>query len=599
MTDVNILQGFDTFSGSGKNTVVVGTLGKPVSHLVTQIKVCTSSAEVSEAIEVDASVAVSYGAFSGGAKSKYLHNLDLTTFSVAIVMYASRQQSVARDTVSIPPDIIKGLTDEAAVRSFVLANGDSWVREVTKGSEYIGTFVFKSRTFSEQTAVEAAINAAFSAGATIDSSLSTKLKTALKTSNVEYEIRNFVAGTTKAGPLPGNSVNDIEKMVEYALNFVGAEADQPTTVSFAVEPYERLLGSGVNFSLVTKNRRSFLGNPAHIGWGEMAIRLQQVLNAGREIQGLYRFYGWGDTAFSQRISQVTNDLGDLYDFLSDVDADPVAAYKFTPPESSTAGFPEPDFIVRVPVRKDFLNGGGGGHFQDVSAAQIGQLVRLTSIDIQRGANIDMVIANYSTKFPSEKFFCNHGTPGGGGVGIWELQDGEWITSMHGYMNSYWGSIIVGGLHFQTNKGHSWYTAKDDDALYTQRWEVGPNQVFIGFAGQSGNNVDGLQPLVVEFLPTKWSQVRAAAQYVQRDFAPVRIQNVNGEPAYDQTVAHGTTGYGPPLTAVSCGPFAAPRPVKGRKYKVTVTENGNQHQPIYMYCTFSGGTSQFNINPQSK
>ena len=121
---IELFQGFDTFSGDMKNTVVSGTSGTPAHEAESYYSVCTSLESVQRALKIDASVSGSYGAFSADAKAEYVHDLNLVTNSVVVVVYARNTVTTTMTDATLA-DGLK-LDSAAEVDEFVAENGDAF-----------------------------------------------------------------------------------------------------------------------------------------------------------------------------------------------------------------------------------------------------------------------------------------------------------------------------------------------------------------------------------------------------------------------------------------------------------------------------------------
>jgi len=516
---LELFQGFDTFSGNPRNTVVTGTSGTPTRAATSYVMVCTDLEQLHTALQIDASVSASYGAFSADAKAKYVHDLDLTTNSVTVVVYACNNLTTGRTTALLPPDDVAHLTDSTKVREFVLNKGDSFVSEITKGGEYFATFTFLSQTSDEKTTVEASLQLKAGTPLSLDASVSTKLSSASSSAKVAYKLNQRLIGVSGVTPPAATSPSDIDGMVKFAMAFPSLTVDAPETVSFKVDGYEQILPMSVDFSGITQNRDAFLGTAATPGWGQMIVQLRGVMNDGKAIKNLYDFYGGHqDSDLDSRLRRVQQDLSDLYDHARAVEKDPTTVLPVTPPESCQYGSPEPEWIVVSASDDDFL-AWGGAPFQDVSRDQIAQRTHLDAVEVwvgsENGYGVWRVRSTYSTRFPGNRFAEEHGghgaASGGQESGVLTLADNEFITSMEGWAGSYFRYPILGGLILHTSAGQRWTTAHPP----TEGVQVWPdpanprkdNQTVIGFTGASGDCVNGLRPLAVQFRPVNWRQDR--------------------------------------------------------------------------------------------
>jgi hypothetical protein len=176
---LELFQGFDTFSGNPRNTVVRGTSGTPSNASTSYVSVCTTMDQLLTALQIGASVSGSYKAFTADAKSQYVHDLNLTTNSVVVVVYASNTLTTGMTNAALPGNL--KLTNSTEVSEFVRANGDCFVSQISKGGEYFATFTFMSQTSEEKTAVEASLG--LTAESSIDASVSAKLTTTASSTN--------------------------------------------------------------------------------------------------------------------------------------------------------------------------------------------------------------------------------------------------------------------------------------------------------------------------------------------------------------------------------------------------------------------------------
>ncbi len=522
---MELFQGFDTFSGETRNKVVTGTVeGGGTEIKAAEITVCTDREKLDKALQIDASVSVSYGAFAADAKSEYVQTLNLTTKAVVVVLRASKTTKTTVANASLPAKVTDPLTTQAMVRDFVHLNGDSYVKAVVAGSAYFATFTFMSETEEEKTDVINSLK--FSYGLGDDKaagSMAMNLSTALGSAKVRCDIRHLVIGVKDVKPPTyGRSVAEINNMIKFAIGFSNLPADRAETVSFQVVPYEQLLPGSV-FNRVTQNRRAFLGGHAVTGWGQKIVQLNGVKNDCKIISDLLRLYGNLQASdFDTKYGQVLQDLADLDDHAEAVRNDPTTEATAPAPESFSYGIPAPAFTVRVPVKQNFLNVGRVNSFEDVTPEQIPQGVHLDKVAVRSstgGDRIFQVSATYSTQFPTPNVFTLvHGGGEGSLLPTLNLSHDEFITSMAGWTGHHrYGSgdyMMVTGLDFNTSTGLKWST--DPDHTPTDKWpdeSTSPDgsaiDVFIGFAGSATDDgVECIQPLVLSFRGVKWPGVKA-------------------------------------------------------------------------------------------
>jgi hypothetical protein len=84
-----VFQGYDSVNGQGLSTAVEGTTNRTGAISQVTYTVCTDIETLSQSLQVDQSLSVGYGSFGGvDEKSKFVRSLNVTTYSVSIVVYA-------------------------------------------------------------------------------------------------------------------------------------------------------------------------------------------------------------------------------------------------------------------------------------------------------------------------------------------------------------------------------------------------------------------------------------------------------------------------------------------------------------------------------
>jgi hypothetical protein len=523
MEQIDLYQGFDTFSGEAKNTAVVNvgtSKPTPEAHSHSAVTVATSFKQLQNSLEIDASVAVSYGVFSADAKSKYIHSLDVTTNSVTVVIYANKFETTSRTQVALSSEALKKTTSPESIQDFVREYGDQWVSKVSKGAELFITFTFYCQTKDEKSSLEVSLAGhGVVAGAKIDASLGTKISNAIKTSNVRYSINYEVDGIDKSIDLPKYKDDTnlyVVDLINYALTFSDKTIDKPITISYEVKPYEELFNHTVNFENVTTNRNLFLGNVVNKGWGEQSLQLLILMNTCQTILKTFSNYNYNEPAFIKIYNQIKVDLDYLITFISKVQSNPTIQYSFTKPDSLKYTTAKIRYTVQVPDDgKTFLSGGGGGPYSDFNTNDILNNKLLKSVRVTRdGGTITSLTTVYTSNacFTSNDATDNnneiivlpaniHGSPGIGQVVIdWTLVANEEINEIHGWMGDWVGHSTVNGLSFVSNL-QTESSVIPFPTTNILKWKIAPNDIFVGFAGSCGRNLDGIQPITVTFLPT--------------------------------------------------------------------------------------------------
>src|SRR3712207_4023292 len=144
-----VMQGYDTFSASGRATAVTGDTSTVGAVDRCDYTVCTSTESLNTALDISASISAEFGFGGVDAKSEYVRKLETTSTSVVIAVYAS---VVSGTTVVTNPRLKDGVKppDAAGLDAFFQGHGDSYISSLTHGGEYIATYAFHSQTRTEQ-----------------------------------------------------------------------------------------------------------------------------------------------------------------------------------------------------------------------------------------------------------------------------------------------------------------------------------------------------------------------------------------------------------------------------------------------------------------
>ncbi len=132
-----MFQGYNTFSGSACGMALQGNVGNNNPNSGCNYTVCTDFYHLMEALNISAAASVMFGGDSVDAKAQFAQNLNLTTYSVTIAVYANH---VSESVAAIGGTV--NITAPSDMNEFFQEYGDSWVSQLDTGSEYIATYVF-------------------------------------------------------------------------------------------------------------------------------------------------------------------------------------------------------------------------------------------------------------------------------------------------------------------------------------------------------------------------------------------------------------------------------------------------------------------------
>lgn len=517
MRTIKLLQGFDTFTGSDKNTAITGKHDKAVPDQNSFTEICRTKQELHTSLSIDASASVAYAAYEVEGKAKFLKELDLTSESVTAVVYASKTATTGRpEDVAFKEEAAKLIKDEDGLLRFFSEYGDSWVTQLTAGREYLAAFVFKSQTRKEKEEVEASLRAkGVVGGATIQASFALAMKSAMESSKVEVVMRSHSSGvSSKTLPQCINpaDLNDVIKFAAAFSGLDGADSDQPETVDLKVEGYEASFRKVSEFAYFKDHRTAFLGKGAGIiGLAAWIAQLTQVHQNYKAIKKVYDFYGLSfDVDLDRRYKLAMDDLEKLKDHVAKVSKgittkpDP-----YTQPESIKWGLPELNAVFKLPNLDSLpknLVGGGGQTFDDFASANYepGQCVRLDSVQSYAKDSVHALISTIGTQYPRESSPRPHGAQEGTSHTL-NLARGEFITSMDAwnFKNEHtWEGNELGGMILKTSMGNMLQTGPVNTGIANPpvnvSWSAKPNEVLVGFAGKAGSRINCAWPIVLTF-----------------------------------------------------------------------------------------------------
>src|SRR3954469_11589383 len=164
---VKLFRGYDTVArGMLTASAVTGDYENSGATSGVRVEVCESLTELAEALEIDASLSVSYlKAVDVTAKMEFARKLNVTARSVSVVVYARHGIATwqAKD-VKLKGDV-KAPIDGKSAAAFVKTYGDSFVRSVTLGGEYFAVYIFNTEARDQQQNLAASLKTEIEGGA--------------------------------------------------------------------------------------------------------------------------------------------------------------------------------------------------------------------------------------------------------------------------------------------------------------------------------------------------------------------------------------------------------------------------------------------------
>lgn len=404
-----LFQGYNSVFGDARSIALQGTSQKVGGGSKVTCSVCTSATEVASALEIDAALSVAYGPVASvDAKTKYMSSLNITTYSISMVVHSKHTEGIEKFIdVGLKPGISVPSSD-ADINTFVSGYGDSWISEITRGGEYFGTYTFFSETKEEQQSLEASLHASgIYSGVTVSAGVEAKLSNFLKTATVRYTFKQEISGILNPSfPKP-------ENFIDYALAFPSLPLDSPTIIGFASSGYEIVPGLDKAFKKVAENRRYFtIGDSTHPGGlaGSLAT-IAGIKNQASDIQALYTFYNYtGDTLLASRWATAKSDFDAIVNQMQTFETAATTSFPTLPLTSIQNG--SPAFVYELGKSPDWGADNAGDPFNDVDVrTYLQKFTRIAEVQLRGSVSfVEQILTTYEDK--TGKYVKTHGGTAG-------------------------------------------------------------------------------------------------------------------------------------------------------------------------------------------
>lgn len=484
-----LFQGYDSVTGEGLSTVVDGTTsGGGGADTIFHYTACTTMKSLAQSLEIEQSLSVGYGPFgSVSQKMKFVRNLEVTTYSVSIVVYARHVLGTESITgVGLKSGEMPPATDDE-IRAFIRAYGDTYVSSVTRGGEYYAVYTFHSQTKREQESLMTELKAKGVIDVVkVDTSVQTKLDKFISESSTSVTFSQSMSGVN------GVKLPDSDNILKFALDFSALTPNAPTIVAFQSTGYEHVPKFGT-FEPIVKNRSYFVGTGADGGLTGKLVRIEQLKTQIDEIASIYKFYGgFTDTDLTGVLATAKADIATIDDQMIAFKDDPIQSFTTPKLPSLDKGLP----VLRYKIGQSPVHGGGGGeYFRDVNpVVAVKEKTRITSIQMRAGARIDRIETGYENIHG--RWIATHGGRGGSLGPILSFQDGQFITSVSGR-----SAKRVDRLKFTITDGRTLEGGRDGGAPFS--WDVPDGSFVFGFSGRSGSEDDAIGFDYASFEKAKW------------------------------------------------------------------------------------------------
>ncbi|HYJ82547.1 MAG TPA: hypothetical protein VEW26_06865 [Allosphingosinicella sp.] len=487
---VTLFRGYDTVArGMLTGCAVKGGFENTGEGGTIRVEVCESLSQLAEALEIDASLSVSYlKAAKVTAKMEFAKKLDVTARSVSIVVYASRRTGT---WTAKGVELEKGVaapTDDDSAADFAQSYGDSFISSVTLGSEYFAVYIFRTETREEQQELATSLRGKIGGGSTVKAGAQVKLSNFLKETKTNWTLRQEINGANAAFP-------DETQLIEFARNFSKLTPGAPVTTGIKVSGYESVQKFGRKFAPVVRNRRYFLNSDDGL-LGSLA-RLTAVRNQVSWLRRIYDRYNYqGDPALLTFETKLVADIRAINRQIEAWEDD--AAGKFVAPAlpSLEAGEPVLQFEEGS---KSWGGTAPGPWIVDSIGEMIRNRTRIQSIQIGSGKFDDRdLLTRFDIQYASDKrnWPEKHGNenPAFWGQKL-TVEEGKFLVRLE----IRWGRY-VDWIRVHLSNGRS--TEAGGGGGGYEDWKVPDGWFVVGFTGRSGLVIDQLEVLYAKLNPAR-------------------------------------------------------------------------------------------------
>lgn len=531
--------GFNTFLNSAMpNSAAVppASLGSQNVGSQNFVQVCTSSSGLTNTLHHS----IGLSAEGQSAKHQSSSSIKSSNTAVSVVVYANAVKS--SPILSTTPTLLPAAATLNPAELFT-AYGDSYISAATLGADYAAVFVYECETESEQQSV---LNSLALQGVvpsdppvSIGASFSESMSTANSQITVSCRCYQLLRGSASQLPAITNDTStDITNLVNFALSLdISDVAGNGVVLDFATTGYETLMGSAeaTAFAAIASNRQTYTNNVA-----PSLVSLSSIRNTMQQVADLYQTYGYtADTTFTANCHQLNQDTAALQAWILQTNANPLGSASYpNPPQSLINGTPMAQLVTATsPVWGGSTSGeskksspAAANAFFDIDSSGVpstnptnasdnssnpstpiplSEHPVLAEVVLWGGAWMNQIGTSYQTNAGTVQFV--HGNSSGvGGVFMpsLNLSTGEFITSISGMEDWY-----INQLTLSTNRGQSVTWPLSANSATSFSWTVPDGATLIGFQGSSGEYLNTLQAVYIQFQPATWLCTAFFPQYV--------------------------------------------------------------------------------------
>jgi hypothetical protein len=486
--------GYNTFLGSAMQTIVDVKTDAGQGSTDANVYVCKTTQQMYNALEINASVAVSspWGSFAD--RLRLINTLNTNTTTVTIIVSAT----VVNNSWTVSDATFK--STYATAGAVYKQGGDSYVSYVAKGGQFIAAYSFVA--YDEQTYQELSNVADVNFpgwGAEFDAHFEVNLKNISQTTGISYHNEMHGIGFSSAYPDP-------ENLVHYVLNFGTVTFDAPAVLDFATRSY-KLVPACPDFTLIHQYSTAYI-DPTSTGLGYADIELLAKTNLAivTNVTGIYDNYGFLsiDLLLSTVPPNLNHIIASIAVWRQTVDIDPTNP-NIDPPiiDDQYLTVPTPRYSLVPSSAVGSFSAGDGYALQDITAGMIERCVLPSSVQVCGGDVINKLVTTYTQNDEDmPTFTITRGGNDGSNFPPWQLGPGELITQITTCWDDHVCRMSIGtgsqsGVFYpcNTNGPHvtTWSTPTDG------------NMAFVGWQGKSNWALDGLQAIYVQFRPPHWKR----------------------------------------------------------------------------------------------
>ena len=330
--------GYSSFMGGASSTVLEFQVqdGGP-ARLGATIRVCMTTDDVYQALNIDATAEVSssWGSFSD--KLSFAHSITQSTRTISIIVVATKHTKTSR--------VIQQKFKHKFKDATTLYNqgGDSFVSSVTWGGQYHAAYSFIAHDDASYSKLTNSVSANINSGVT---SFSAKLDTALENIHKESEVNwTFLQdgiGFAK-GKLPKQ-----DELTDFALGFGDKDLDGPAIIDFGLTSYKHVDGCP-KWDQVEQYREAYLGGVSPgSGYASIQATAQASLSVVQSAFNMYNRYAVDsmDPALASHLDSLKSTINSIDVWRQAVDNKPTAKSIPAPSTGASLDIPTPSYMIQ-------------------------------------------------------------------------------------------------------------------------------------------------------------------------------------------------------------------------------------------------------------